>query len=188
MTLVARRAPYETIREHVGDRWRHGYRATCAATGIVDTLYSAKALPPEGVAKLFAARGWRADPKRATGWFSPAASASKEKNDPMSKLKFLPDVAQAPAPHPVLLRKIMLALGDHFDAESGKWSGGASDESVAKSLDCAPAVVTRVRREYFGEEAVPSELAQISADVEAVKGMVRDLDGRLTAALQRYRR
>lgn len=188
MTQVSRMAPYETIRERVGDGWRYGYRATCVTTGIVDTVHSAKHLPPEAVAKMFVARGWRADAKRAAGWVSPHAALTKERNDPMSNLKFLPDAAQAPAPHPVLLRKIMLALGDAFSAESGKWSGGASDASVAKDLDCAPAVVTRVRREYFGEEAAPSEFAQIGADLDAVKGMVKDLEGRLATALQRFRR
>jgi hypothetical protein len=179
--------PYEVVRERVGDSWRHGYRATCAQTGVHDTVYSPKLLPPEAVLSMFKKRGWQVHERRAGGWISPKGQEAKERIDPMSEINKLPPQTGAPAPDPKLLREIMLALGDAFDPDTGKWSAGKSDESVAKEVDCAVAVVTRVRRQYFGEEAVPAEMTALKNDLDAARGMLRDLSVRVDAALAKYR-
>ncbi len=180
--------PYEVIREKVGDGYRTGYRATCAQTGAHEVVYSPKALPPEAVLGMFKKRGWRVHERRAEGWISPQGQVAKESVDPMSEIAKLPVQAGPPDPDPRLLREIMLALGDAFDPDTGKWAAGKSDAAVAKEVDCAVGVVTKIRRRYFGEEAIPPELAAIKNDLDAAKGMIRELSARVDAAIGGYRK
>lgn len=58
-------------------------------------------------------------------------------------------------------RKVYDAIDAVYDAERSRYTRGLngwhSDDSIAKSVGCAPALVAKVREEFFGQAIPPEE-------------------------------
>jgi hypothetical protein len=85
---------------------------------------------------------------------------------------------KAPAPQigpdPKIARRIYAALDEHFDEDRKLYRTGWADAKVAETLDVSIDLVTRIRREAYGELAEPPEIQGFRDDLELLRMQVVD--------------
>jgi hypothetical protein len=74
---------------------------------------------------------------------------------------------------------VIRALDDVFNATTGTYADGWSDERIAKENGIALDRVIAFRLEGYGELAAPSEFQQLSEDVKALGLLLREADNTL---------
>lgn len=86
---------------------------------------------------------------------------------------------EAPVATPAQSRKIFALVEGHFDEAKGCYTGGYSDEKVAKELNLPRAMVTRLREESGLTIKGDPEVLGLKADIAAMGLMLEDLDKRV---------
>jgi hypothetical protein len=66
-------------------------------------------------------------------------------------------------------RLVMMALEESFVTEKGCYKTGVSDETIAAELKIAPAVVVRLREEFYGPLKVPDEIEDVQRQIEELR-------------------
>lgn len=76
-------------------------------------------------------------------------------------------------------RLVVLALEDYFDEATRRYRDQHSDQSVANELDLAPIFVAKVREEFYGKMAEPTEIESLRSDLAALMATARNIETRL---------
>jgi hypothetical protein len=97
-------------------------------------------------------------------------------------------------PDPKIARRIYAKLEDVFNDQTRLYSSGWSDEKVGVELDVSPELVTRLRREAFGELAEDPAIGSLRDDItltkmeldERVSGLKAEFEKKLTDLATRF--
>jgi hypothetical protein len=97
-------------------------------------------------------------------------------------------------PDPKIARRIYAKLEDVFNDQTRLYSSGWSDEKVGVELDVSPELVTRLRREAFGELAEDPVIGSLRDDItltkmeldERVSGLKAEFEKKLTDLATRF--
>jgi hypothetical protein len=84
--------------------------------------------------------------------------------------------------------KMFGLLQTHFDPESGTFDAGWSDKKIAEDCRLSADLVVAVRKQTFGELRVPSEVAQLTADIEALDALLTETTAPIQAELASLKR
>ena len=82
------------------------------------------------------------------------------------------------------MRKVFAILEDNFDASSGQYLKGYSDERVAKETGISVDGIKKYRIDGFGKLKPPTELQQLTQDVAELEKLLLTLDNDLRAGLK----
>lgn len=88
-------------------------------------------------------------------------------------------------PNLKLARKVYAALDEHFDEDKKMYRDGWNDLTISKSLGVSQDVVTRIRREAYGELAMDPKLAKLSDDIELLRMEYDDAQQKMVAVSTR---
>lgn len=149
--------------------------------------------PREALAKKFAQDGWRvgtttADcPDCQAGRKAHRTDPEKEIRAMTAKQKEALDQVREPTRAENL--KILEALIGCFqvtDAENGagRYLDGCTDQSVGKELDLPWRMVAMVRERHFGAVLPPDEVTALQNEIDTLKSMVADLQGKQDALVK----
>lgn len=144
---------------------------TCSRCPATETIRFRQLADSEAIDRKFAQKGWAVDPARC-----PAHNRRNHqtKKDTASMATEAPTFA-APTPAAIAAQAKMFGLlQTHFDPDTGVYGSGYSDQKIADECRLALDLVTGVRRQAFGELKVPSEVAQLTADIEALEGLLEE--------------
>lgn len=146
---------------------------TCACGATKDIRFRELA-GAEQMDQKFRRAGWLLDPSQC----QTCAHPPKTKETPLST---------TPSPAAIRSQAAMFRLiSDHFDADSGRYSEGWSDEKIAKDTGLSAQTVAAFRTEAFGPIKEPAEIAALAADIETLDGMIveaaRTVEGLKTEA------
>jgi hypothetical protein len=192
------RLTYEFGSERRGAGAMKVIRGTCYGCGASGTVTWTGPHNPEGIEQAFRRKGWEfsAWHKRECRCPDCVAKGVTRRNDPDELLKrrqkematvtpikpgadvpkVASDEAVAAVREPTMreMRDIVGALDSHFDDKAGAYDKGWTDRRIAEELNLPMAMVTRIRREAFGE-------LRAATDIEALRAEARDLFDRLVA-------
>ena len=96
-------------------------------------------------------------------------------------------------------RAVLVWLDEAYDVTKHVYRAGVTDESIAKETGSAVEAVKKLREEFYGPLAEPTELAEVRAEIAAIRketSGARDaldmklsaLNGRMVAAEQKLER
>lgn len=135
--------------------------------------------------RKFIAQGWAVDPARCP-------AHNRRNHQPRKETKTVSTDAPTfatPTPGAIAAQAKMFGLLQlHFDTESGTYGGGYSDRKVADECHLSVDLVTGVREQAFGKLRVPSEVAALKADIEALEGLLTDAVDPIRAELDKLKR
>lgn len=166
----------------VNGRQLRGWRITCGACGETDTVNGfgyGEAEASRQMPNTFARRGWRvaqrAGNDRCPSCIKLEAAARREKRIPMKN-----EAKAEPPREPTRaeLRQVQDALDTAYPVAERGYAGGASDETVAKSLGMPRDWVRRVREQFYGPEA-DVNLLQVEAQIESLGKDVKATEDRV---------
>jgi hypothetical protein len=81
----------------------------------------------------------------------------------------------APSPAAIAAQAKMFGLiQTHFDAETGTYGQGYSDAKIAEECRLSVDLVAAVRKQTFGDLKVPAEVAQLTADLDALESLLEE--------------
>jgi hypothetical protein len=139
--------------------------------------------------KKFIQQGWAVDPAKCP-------DHNRHNHAPRKETK-MPDTAAPPTfavPTPAAIAaqaKMFGLLQAHFDPDTGVYGGGYSDQKIAADCKLSVDLVAGVRAQAFGELKVPNEVAQLTADIDALESMLNEavapIQTELAALKQRVR-
>jgi hypothetical protein len=189
---------YEFGSERRGDGEMKVVVGTCYDCGAAGTVTQNGPHAPDAVEQAFRRKGWEFSAWHARECRCPKCVAKRaaRRHDPDELLKrrqkematvtpikpgadvpkVASDEAVAAVREPTMreMRDIMAALDSHFDDKAGAYAKGWTDRRIAEELNLPMAMVTRIRREAFGE-------LRAATDIEALRAEARDLFDRLVA-------
>ena len=99
----------------------------------------------------------------------PATHTHRRKGAPLSATNTSPIAAKAQV-------QMVRLLSDHFDADTGAFVDGWTDEKIATQTGIALKAVVTFREAGFGPLKEPEEITKLAKEIEAFRGMVRDAD------------
>jgi hypothetical protein len=173
-----------STQQHPWKLERHGRSTrTEQGGGVVATLTCSKC-PKQATIRFrqlcgsadmdakFKQQGWAVDPAKCPDHNRHNHTPRKEKPkvDTAAPAKFA-----TPTPAAIAAQAKMVALLQmHFDPESGTYGSGYSDLKVAEECRLSIDLVTEVRKQAFGDLKVPAEVAQLTADIEALEQLLTE--------------
>lgn len=130
--------------------------------------------------KKFAQHGWAVDPAKCP-------THNRRNHQPRKEIS-MPDAAAptfaAPTPAAIAAQGKMVALLQlHFDPDTGTYGGGYSDAKIAEECRLCVDLVAGVREQAFGKLKVPGEVAQLTADIEALDQLLAETIAPIQAEL-----
>jgi hypothetical protein len=193
---------YEVVSLREGNQLRPMAVATCCRCGGTESIsFPFDGNNPERVSKTFVRRGWQFDGFHKNRCVCPKCLASKAPNDPdelirkrearMAVTPMPPRPAAAPQtasddatkavrdPTVREMRQIMGLLESHFDDKGGLYTKGWNDRRVAEEANLPMAMVSKVRREAFGELKVDTEIEVLRAEARELFERLVTLDGKI---------
>ncbi len=95
------------------------------------------------------------------------------------------------------MRRLFQLLEDNFNAETGEYLEGYSDERIAKECDISLDAVKKHRSAAFGKLQPPSELQKLKLDLDdltkfalqndnEIRAKLKDLSARVAASLRKF--
>ena len=69
------------------------------------------------------------------------------------------------APDPKIAKRIYRKLDEVFDEDKRRFATGWTDEKIAKEIGTSPELVTRIRREAYGELAEDPAIVTLRDDI-----------------------
>jgi hypothetical protein len=169
----------------------------------VITYTTPKTMSPEGLRRKLEVEGWRLGARRRC----PRCNAPKA-----HKENTMPVATPTPPPPPLapagaapsdaaraIRRAVLVWLDEAYDVTKHVYRAGVTDESIAKETGSAVEAVKKLREEFYGPLAEPTELAEVRAEIAAIRketSGARDaldmklsaLNGRMVAAEQKLER
>ena len=150
-------------------------RLRCSGCPQVGERKLRQLMPPEQIDQKFAQAGWSLNPPLCVGC---RAAQSKEKLT----------VASKPTPAAMKAQAQMFTLlSQHFDPDAGRFTGGWSDQRIAKESGLAVEMVAEFRRAGFGEIKEAPELSALRQDIGALEELFREHQAAVTAEIASLR-
>lgn len=171
------------------ERGHHVASLTCSC-GQTKEIRFRELAGHEQIDQKFRRAGWLLDPSRCQACAHPPRSKENA-------------VTAAATPSAAAIRSqatMFRHLGDHFDADAGRYSDGWSDEKIAKETGLSAQTVAAFRVEAFGAIKEPPEVAALAADIatfdsmlieaaasiETMKGTQREMKQRLDQLRKKF--
>jgi hypothetical protein len=147
---------------------------TCSRCPAAHTIRFRQLCGQSDMDRKFIQQGWDVDPAKCPD--------HNRRNHTAKETKPVPDSATAPAPTfaaptPAAIAaqaKMFGLLQTHFDPETGVYGSGYTDAKIAEECRLSVDLVVGVRKATFGELKVPTEVAQLTADIEALEAMFNE--------------
>lgn len=119
----------------------------------------------------FKQQGWAVDPAKCPTHnrhnHQPHKEPTKMATAPTAPAKTSPAAIAAQA-------KMFGLLQMHFNPDTGVYGSGYTDRKIAEECGLAVELVAGVRAQAFGELKVPAEVAQLTADIEALESLLNE--------------
>lgn len=183
-------------------------KGPCA--GVV-TFATPKVMSPEGLRRKLEVEGWRLGSRRQCPKCNAPKAQSKEKVSVSDKSTLMTAAAPRamaaatpPAQSPTdaaraVRRAVIQWLEEAYDVGKSAYRAGVTDDSIAKETGAAVALVKQLREENYGPLAMPSEVAELLAEMSAIRRegtearelldtKLSALNGRQTAVEQKLER
>jgi len=124
-------------------------------------------LHPEGVAKAMLAKGWTIGrTMTCPNCQRPKRDKSMHTKPTTSTIPAEPAVAASPSESAKRAhRMVFMALEDYYDEGAKRYKPGYTDAKIAETTGAAVAYVVKIRSEYFGGLAEPTEVADLKAQL-----------------------
>lgn len=154
---------------------------TCKQCGAHNRIKLSKNLPPEQRAKKHEQAGWQRHGRQTMR--CPMCKKSAQGGDQsMTNQKHANTKGAANAPDMTAQqwRNIIIALEAYFDSRSGKYTNGYSDEKVASEIGVQERQVKNIRREAYGDIAVPQAVIDAEAAISETEHELAKLRERLS--------
>lgn len=193
---------YEFIRVRQGDGLVTKARGFCVC-GAKEEITWNSTNNPEAIKHAFEAHGWEFDPWRRGRCLCPtcvnARRARRTNTNELIEKKgvtmigervtaaVVPTVASdkavADVREPTIseMRKIISMLEGKFDDVARIYIKGWTDRRVAEELQLPMAMITKVRREAFGELKVADDIQELRDDFNKLLQQMSDFEARLNA-------
>lgn len=133
------------------------------------------------------AAGWKLVKKKT---ICSACAVPEEKEKTLAE-PVIPTTAAPTEPTRQQKRQIMDALEDAYDLNKGRYIGGETDDTLAKTLGVLPGWVAKLREEFFGpdggNEDIDVLLAECAQSVTKLQALLKDaeaLDGQVRVAIR----
>ncbi len=162
---ASRKFPLDALRRAGGPV----FRAVCKSCGAKREIDFVQTPPPDVVLRKFTQAGWTlGKAARCPACVGGRAAAGNPQPFDRGEMKDMPETEApaAPARAGKIHRQTILALEDYYDEQAKAFRPGRSDKSIADEIDTSEAFVRKIREEYFGPLAQPSQLAAISARID----------------------
>jgi len=172
----------------------HGLSVLIPCKGPCDqvvTFRTPKVMSPEGLRRKLETEGWRLARPRHCPTCNAAKPQPKEKKPvtEQPKLAVVPTPPAPPAaPSPTdaaraVRRAVLQWLDEAYDVDKSNYRAGVTDASIAKETGAAAALVKQLREENYGPLSIPPEIAELAADLEALRRDTREEQGRHDSAM-----
>ena len=175
---LAAECAHHGLREVLDGNGRRRWFVTCASCGKEDSVFRSDVRNPQQVIGHFTRAKWvlgrksvpycSAECRRAAN--VPAKEIAKEWAMALP-IKPSPPPVQTIGPNPVIMRRVITLLNDHFDMATRRYDSGYSDEKIAKDAETSPDFVTTFRRSAYGELAEDPMISRLRDDVTALKDL-----------------
>lgn len=144
----------------------------CSKCPTVESIRFRQLADASVMDRKFEQKGWAVDPARCPA--HNRRNHTTPKKDPTPMATEAPTFA-TPTPAAIAAQAKMFGLLQaHFDPDTGVYGGGYSDQKIAEECKLAIDLVVGVRRQAFGELKVPTEVAQLTADIEALEQLLNE--------------
>jgi hypothetical protein len=149
---------------------------TCSRCPATTTVRFRQLCNAEEMDRKFAQQGWSLDPAKC-----PAHNRRNHCPRPTKETKMPAETAtpaptfSAPTPAAIAAQaKMFSLLQTHFDPDTGVYGSGYTDAKIAEECRLSVELVAGVRKQAFGELKVPTEVAQLTADIEALEALLTE--------------
>jgi hypothetical protein len=187
--------PYAIDRQQVGGRPQSWFVVHCGACPATERIHLHVNMTPEAVKHKFRNRDWVIERHHADGHrcptcrraAQPAPTSKKETPVMANNVTALPAGSAAPGSAavrdatPLEMRRIFALVEGHFDEAKGCYTGGYTDERVARELGLPRALITRVREESGLKIKGNPEVIALRADIDGLKDLLSGLETRCAA-------
>lgn len=143
---------------------------TCSRCPTTEVIEFRQLADPDAMDRKFAQKGWSLDPARCP-------THNRRNHQPRTKETAMATAPAATAPSPAAIAaqaKMFSLLQNHFDADEGVYGCGYSDARIAEECRLSVELVAGVRAQAFGALRVPSEVAQLQADITALESLLAE--------------
>lgn len=158
--------------------------------GRAITFKTPKVMSPEGLRRKLETEGWRLARPRHCPNCNAVKPQTKEKpvTDKSTLMATAAPRAVATVPTPTdaaraMRRAVIQWLEEAYDVGKSVYRAGVTDESIAKETGAALALVKQLREENYGPLSIPPEIAELAADLEALRRDTREEQGRHDSAM-----
>lgn len=173
--------PWNTVKRHSIFRRRRiggGFdvigELTCRRCEAVGEVACRGVMPPDQLAMKFTQKGWQVD-----GPLCPSCVDRPKEEKTM---------ASAPSEAAVKSQaRCFNLIGQHFDAEKGRYAKGWSDKKIAEECSLSSSVVATLRTDCFGELKESPEAAEIRADINALDTLCKEAFGQFQQQIAEIR-
>lgn len=175
----ARGHGFRKVRVHDGDVHRVMWQIACSVCGKEERHGWDVRTSPALMVKNMRKANWIVSKSPVC----PDCRSKKMPKDLMNEASASAMVAGVIVPATKLMVEIIHKLDDVFDRERRLYAPGWSDEKVGAAIGASPEVVTRFRRDAYGELAEDPTITALRADIEALRAVVDDEIAKLTDRL-----
>ena len=171
---LAAECAHHGLREILDGNGRRRWCATCTNCGKEDSVFRSDVRNAQQVIGHFTRAKWVLARKASPYCSADCRRAAKETKEKTmtSPIKTSALPVQAIGPNPVIMRRVITLLNDHFDMKTRLYNGGWSDEVIAKNAETSPEFVTTFRRSAYGELAEDPMISKLRDDVAALRQLL----------------
>lgn len=176
---LAAECAHHGLREVLDGHGRRRWCVTCASCGKEDSVFRSDVRNPQQVIGHFTRTKWLLGRKTAPYCSAECRKAAKVSEKEISKewamalpIKTSAPPVQAIGPNPIIMRRVITLLNDHFDMKTRLYANGWSDEIIARNAETSPDFVTTFRRSAYGELAEDPMISKLRDDVAALKELL----------------
>jgi len=159
------------IREILDGVGRRRWEVTCGHCGKSTSYFRSDVKDAAQIINHFAKMKW-AFTRKGSPYCSMECSKTARQIEMERKMPNTPQPVQAIGPNPIIMRRVITLLNDHFDISKRLYGDGWSDERIAKDAETSPDFVATFRRSAYGELAENPMISKLRDDITALKELL----------------
>lgn len=156
---------------------------TCSKCPEVHSIRFRQLCDANDMDRKFLQQGWAVDPAKCP-------THNRRNHQPHRETSMSAEATTFAAPSPAAIAaqaKMFGLLQMHFDPDTGTYGGGYSDAKIAGECRLAVELVAAIRLQTFGELKVPTEVSQLTADIEALESLLNETIAPIQSELRALR-